>query len=268
MARYGAWIFDVDGTLLDSQSELRPRTVAALNALNERGAVLLVATALPQRYARMKLGAAPYLCERGVFLGGGHVLDERTGFSHEITVDGAVAAPVLALLESISPELQIVVQYDDTRHAHRLPIDPRLVATWGYDATARVPYERSAARPLTRIIAWHESLDLSEAYDALVAQLGTQARFYLTNGGHVLQVTAAEATKGRGLLRLLAHLAIDPVTAISFGDSTPDIEMFKVTGVSVAMGNSLPEVQAAATLVAPSSDDDGVAQMIEQLLMA
>lgn len=266
MTNFGAWVFDVDGTLLDSQAVLRPRTLAALNALNERGAVLLVATALPQRYARMKLGAAPYLYERGVFLGGGHILDERTGFSYELTVDAAIAGPVLSLLEAVSPELQIVVQYGDTRHAHRLPIDPRLVATWGYDATALVPYQKSAAQPFTKIIAWHESLELSAAYDALVARHGTQARFYLTDGGHALQVTAAGATKGQGLLRLLAQLGIAPATAISFGDSTPDVEMFEVTGVSVAMGNSLPDVQAAATLIAPSNDDDGVAQIIEQLL--
>ncbi len=268
MTDFGAWIFDIDGTLLDSQAVLRPRTVAALNALNEGGAVLLVATALPQRYARMKLGATPYLYQRGVFLGGGHILDERTGYSYDLTVHAAVASPVLALLESVSPELQIVVQYGDTRHAHRLPIDPRLVATWGYDATGLVPYELSAARPFTKIIAWHESLDLSPAHEALVARFGAQAQFYLTDGGHALQVTAAGATKGQGLERLLEHLGIDPSTAISFGDSTPDVEMFKVTGVSVAMGNSLPEVQAAASLVAPSNDDDGVAQVIERLLIA
>ncbi|MFO7695871.1 MAG: HAD hydrolase family protein, partial [Anaerolineae bacterium] len=134
------------------------------------------------------------------------------------------------------------------------------------DATALVPYEASGARPFTKIIAWHEVLDLTRAYGELVSRYGAQARFYLTDGGHALQVTAAEATKGQGLIRLLAHLGIDPAAAVSFGDSTPDVEMFRVTGTSVAMGNALPEVQAAATLVAETHDDDGVAQIIERLL--
>jgi Cof subfamily protein (haloacid dehalogenase superfamily) len=266
MTFYSAWVFDIDGTLLDSQGALRPRTAAALNALRARGEMLLVATALPQRYARMKLEAVPYMCERGVFLGGGHVRDELSGFSHEVVVDAAVATEVLAVLEAVSPELQILVQYGDTHHALRLEIDPRLVATWGYDPAAMVAYALSGGHPCTKVVAWHETLDLSEAYATLQARFSDSVRSYLTDRGHALQVTATGATKGQGLRRLLLHLGVDPRDAIAFGDGAPDAEMLAAVGTGVAMGNAVPEVLAAATLLAESNDDDGVARMIERLL--
>ena len=40
----------------------------------------------------------------------------------------------------------------------------------------------------------------------------------------------------------------------------------KLSGLSAAMGNARAEVRAAADLVAPSNDEDGVAWFIEQIL--
>lgn len=266
MSMFGAWIFDIDGTLLDSQAVLRQRTAAALDALHARGELLLVATALPRRYARMKLDAAPYLCERGVFLGGGQILDNPSGFSREVVAEAPVARETLAILEAFSPELQILVQYGDTHHALRLGLPPELVETWGYDREALLPYELSGLRPFTKVMAWHESLDLSAANALLQAQLDGRARCYLSDGGHALQVTAADATKWAGLQRLLQHLAIDPSEVIAFGDGLPDAEMLAGVGTGVAMGNAVPEVMAVASLVTASNDEDGVAVFIERLL--
>jgi len=266
MAPFGAWVFDVDGTLLDSRTILRPRTAAALDALHEHGSLMLVATALGQRGARGKLTAVPYLCERGVFLAGGHVVDEPTGYTHEVLLDAEVGRQVLQTLESVSPELQILVQYGSRGHARRLELDPELVAVWGYEQEEPLPYGSDVERPFTRVIAWHMGLDLGPAYESLRAQFRERVRIYLTNGNHVLQASAPEATKGQGLQNLFRYLAIDPADAIAFGDSATDLEMFELVGTSVAMGNAPPEVKAAATMVTESNDEEGVAAFIERLL--
>jgi len=109
-------------------------------------------------------------------------------------------------------------------------------------------------------------LDLGPAYESLRAEFRERARIYLTNGNHVLQVSAPEATKGQGLQNLFRYLGIDPADAIAFGDSATDLEMFELVGTSVAMGNAPPEVKAAATMVTESNDEEGVAAFIERLL--
>ncbi|MHB1319238.1 MAG: HAD-IIB family hydrolase [Anaerolineae bacterium] len=266
MALFGAWVFDIDGTLLDSRSVLRARTVAALEALHTRGELLMVATALPRRYARTKLSAVPYLCETGVFLGGGQILDDPSAFSREVVVDAALAREVLGVLEAVSPELQILVQYGDTHHALRLALSPELLETWGYDAEALLPYVPSALCPFTKVVAWHDSLDLSAADAMLQSRHAGGARCYLTDGGHALQITATGATKRSGLERLLRHLEIDPSDVIAFGDGLPDAEMLASVGAAVAMGNAVPEVMQVASLVTASNDDDGVAMFVERLL--
>ena len=58
--------------------------------------------------------------------------------------------------------------------------------------------------------------------------------------------------------RVLERFGIAPEEAVVFGDGGNDVEMFDVVGTSVAMGNSSPEVQAAATHVTDSVDDDGI----------
>jgi hydroxymethylpyrimidine pyrophosphatase-like HAD family hydrolase len=240
--------------------------VAALRELEGRGALLCLATALPQRYARAKLPGLDNLCRRGVFLGGGQVLDEYTGYRHEVTLAADSTAGVLALLDAASPALQVLVQYGDEHHALRLPLPPELVATWGYDPGALRPYALAPGRPCTKIVAWHDDVDLRPAYEALRADVGERAAFYLSDRGHALQVTAPEATKGRGVARLLEHLGVDPSEAIAFGDGEPDADMFRRVGTAVAMGNAVPETRAAATWVTAGNDEDGVAVAVERLL--
>lgn len=51
----------------------------------------------------------------------------------------------------------------------------------------------------------------------------------------------------------------------AFGDATPDIPMFAVCDVSVAMGGGGPEVKEAATITAPRVEEDGLAHAFREL---
>ena len=46
-----------------------------------------------------------------------------------------------------------------------------------------------------------------------------------------------------------------------------DVVMFKRIGVSITMGNASPQVQAAATYVTTSSDEEGFANAIEMFVL-
>ena len=86
------------------------------------------------------------------------------------------------------------------------------------------------------------------------------------NGDALMTITAPGVDKGSGLFALCRHVGIEPSQAVAIGDSEVDIPMFRVAGVSVAMGNASPEARAAATQVTGEADEDGVAQFIESLL--
>ena len=54
---------------------------------------------------------------------------------------------------------------------------------------------------------------------------------------------------------------------MAFGDGLNDVTMLRDAGVGVAMGNASDEIRALADVVTASCDEDGVAQVIEQLLL-
>ena len=66
--------------------------------------------------------------------------------------------------------------------------------------------------------------------------------------------------------KLLEYINLYKENAICFGDSVNDLDMFKSCGISVAMGNAIDRVKAAADKIAPSNEEDGVAKIIETLL--
>ncbi|TFC12437.1 Cof-type HAD-IIB family hydrolase [Cryobacterium algoritolerans] len=72
------------------------------------------------------------------------------------------------------------------------------------------------------------------------------------------EVTLSGVNKGSTILQLLDQLGLDPESAIGIGDSSNDIEMLQVCGVGIAMGNATDAVKAHADEVTTSVLDDGV----------
>ncbi|MCL1884260.1 MAG: HAD family hydrolase [Defluviitaleaceae bacterium] len=72
-----------------------------------------------------------------------------------------------------------------------------------------------------------------------------------------------EAVKSKATAALAEHWGIKPEEIICFGDDLIDIDLFEYCGISVAMGNALIEVKAAADFVCDTNDNDGVAKWLE-----
>ncbi len=85
-------------------------------------------------------------------------------------------------------------------------------------------------------------------------------------GKVILMITAATASKGAALEAACRYLNIGSREVVAFGDAENDIEMFRVAGASVAMGQAEPAVKARATTVTLRNDEAGVARAIERLL--
>lgn len=51
---------------------------------------------------------------------------------------------------------------------------------------------------------------------------------------------------------------------MAIGDNYNDVEMIQKAGVGIAMGNSVPEVLAAADYVTSSNDDGGLLRALRE----
>ncbi|KAI5819117.1 HAD-like domain-containing protein [Pyronema omphalodes] len=77
--------------------------------------------------------------------------------------------------------------------------------------------------------------------------------------------------KGTALIRLLKYWnetaaePISPENVITFGDGENDVSMFRVSGMSVAMGNAMETARSEAIFSTDSNDEGGVGTFLEKV---
>lgn len=114
------------------------------------------------------------------------------------------------------------------------------------------------------------ALNLSDDYvEPLMADIARlhQGAAAATSSGHGsvdLIVPGNHKAHGLGLLAQRWGISHDEVLA--FGDGGNDLEMLKQSGFSFAMGNAPQRVKGAARFLAPNNNDQGVLQVIEEML--
>jgi hypothetical protein len=84
---------------------------------------------------------------------------------------------------------------------------------------------------------------------------------------YYLDVTHPQANKGGVVLAMSRLLNIPAEEIATIGDMPNDVLMFEKSGVSIAMGNASPEVQASATYVTSSNEEEGFANAIEKFVL-
>lgn len=70
--------------------------------------------------------------------------------------------------------------------------------------------------------------------------------------------------KAKSLDRLLDKLGMDSTKLVACGDGFNDVSMVNFAGMGVAMANACAETKAVANYIAPSCDEDGVADAIKK----
>lgn len=66
---------------------------------------------------------------------------------------------------------------------------------------------------------------------------------------------------------LLGRLGIDPAACMALGDGENDVEMLRLCGLGVAVGNAGPPALAASDAITSSNDEDGVARAVERFVL-
>lgn len=84
-------------------------------------------------------------------------------------------------------------------------------------------------------------------------------------GYYTVEINHVDATKGKGIKRVIEQLNMSIEDTICFGDGMNDYDMMKTCHRSVAMGNACEEIKQYASAVCESVDDDGVYYELKRL---
>lgn len=82
-----------------------------------------------------------------------------------------------------------------------------------------------------------------------------------------LIITHAAATKQHAILEVAKLLKIETHEMIGVGDGYNDFPLLMACGLKIAMGNAVDELKAIADYIAPSVEEDGVADVIQKFVL-
>lgn len=260
--RRRALALDLDGTLLGPDGMVSARNRRAVQAASEAGWHVVLATArwyqLAERTAHeLGLGDPVIACS------GAEVRRQRDGADlFDVRLPSAFTAALYELCDQREGMTMVYQDRDVVVRSSRPSSQPALPEVRPVDSLAE-------AQDTPRCVLLFGK-DLNAAVlDALLAGWQDDVRFLTSmsgSGASVLTLTGRGADKGLALEVACGDLGIEVSDVVAMGDSETDIEMFRVAGTGVAMGQAPSVVKDAAAWVTSAHDDDGVAHAIERLL--
>ncbi len=260
---FKAFAIDLDGTLLVGE-DLPPDNVTALRAARDAGFKIIIATA---RWVQMAQRVEDQIGIKGLVIAcsGAQVHDPET---HKDIFDERLPADFTDDLYAICDEERCVATVTvDQEVLLKLDGEPDQAAMPPEMRWVRRLAEAGASLP--RVANIQGSSVYRRIKDELQPRYRETVHFFDSigpSGKVILTLTSAKASKGVALRRACSHLEIDPTEVITFGDAENDIEMFRISGASVAMGQADERTKAAATTVTARNDEAGVARAVERLL--
>ncbi|HEY7350043.1 MAG TPA: Cof-type HAD-IIB family hydrolase [Ktedonobacterales bacterium] len=272
---YQLLMLDIDGTLLNEQGQITPRTRQAIAAAQAAGVLIVLAT------ARRYFSAARFAADLGLTgpiasydgaLIRVHPSGERWHSDPLPAVVGQAAVDAIA-----RHGLQPLAQYD-LDDGERVLTGPESGDTpWegDYFTLLASPLER---HPLDELCAGgHDPLRVvafgpEERLERIAADMRhLPCQAYLnplgSYGSAELSVMSPTTSKGAALSVLSSRLQLAPGQTMALGDSFNDLSMLGLAGLGVAMGHAPPEVRAVARAVTLSNTQDGAALAIERYLL-
>jgi len=129
------------------------------------------------------------------------------------------------------------------------------------------PLPDAIQEPIGKLLGIDQPETITKAYHKAAALFKGLASVVISRP-NFLEMEPLGATKGEALDRLARRVGIDPETTLAFGDSINDMTMIKWAGYGVAVENARDEVKACARYICPPNSMDGVAKMIEELVLA
>jgi 5-amino-6-(5-phospho-D-ribitylamino)uracil phosphatase len=289
--RYQILALDVDGTLLDPDGTLRPRTLAAVARAARAGIRPVLCTGRRYRRARpiaLALGLdAPLVCNSGAIIK--DPKDHRTLWRGDF--DPSLAALVLELFRSQEQpavvftdrgpnEADFIVAahptgqefFDD--YVNQNLEHAEINSTWERSTSRSrdLGLDNRSAEPFFHVCAIGRRSQMLGFQQAALDRIAGRVQTFVQRSprylGTMCEILRHDASKWAAILHVARLWGVEPGAICAVGDDANDIPMIRNAGLGVAMGHAHPDVLLAADLVTGGHDEDGVAMLVDEVLLA
>ena len=247
-------LFDLDGTLLKTDKTISERTVEALDKCRDMGYIIGICT------SRGEQNCCSFLkkIKPNIFISsGGALIKYNNEYIYKNLFSNKRTKELINEIRTVCGDyVEITVDTID-RHYWNYRIDPkRTDSSWG--SSTWTDYNNFSEEAL-KICA--EIFDEKSA--ELLEQELTDCDIVRFSDGFWYKITKRGVTKKSAIQMICDKCGIKLSNVIAFGDDYADIDMLKLSGIGIAMGNAIKEVKEAADIIIGSNDEDGIAVYLE-----
>lgn len=263
---------DIDGTIIDDELEIGPRTRRAVRAAMDRDVAVSLVT------GRMVSSALRFARDLRLT---GPVVGYQGGLIRAMPADGSPRLGRLLMHTPLPADAarEIILWTREqgmdphVNHLERFILredDPRAddySRFMGAQAELVPDLVGAIRHPVTKVLAVGDPPMPSELASLARARFAGTADVTISHP-RFLEFVAPGVSKGRAIRWLARRLRIPLAATLAIGDQWNDLEMLAEVGHGAAMPSAPPAVRAVARYIAPPVGDEGVATMIESLVLA
>lgn len=272
------FVFDLDGTLLTSEHEISPKTVAKITELRSKQKKIIFCSGRPwyfikKYYFQLKPDFPVISCN------GSLIYD----FKKNLVIFRKSFEPnQVQNIFNILVKYSIIFLIYTTTNMLAFSEKNKNCSWFSYLKEQNDNFSEIEKLPLN----FHDYLDFNqkkianlevvkfllikrdsdpELFQKAISELEKIENIYLVQSqSAVIDIMISGSNKGEGLKFLAQNYQLDLEKTLVFGDATNDLPMFATAKFSVAMGQSAQNVQKKATFITKPNDQDGIAYFLEK----
>jgi Cof subfamily protein (haloacid dehalogenase superfamily) len=264
MTRIALVVSDVDGTLLTKEKILTDRARAAVQKLHQAGIGFTITSSRPTIGMHFLVEPLKITLPVGPFNGSSIVAPDMKPIEQHLLPEAATRRS-LEMLNEYGIDIWLFTNEQWlTRNGHgeyvpreklAIKADPTIVGDF-------TPYVASACKVVGSTSDPELLIRCEKAMQHELGSLATAIR----SQTYYLDVTPPGHDKGTFVQATAGRLGISTDAVATIGDMQNDIAMFKVSGLSFAMGNASDDVNSHAKRTTASNEEDGFALAMETIL--
>lgn len=263
-------VLDIDGTLLNSDHKIPPRTKELLLQAQAEGYKVVLSSGRPTP-GMLGLAGELELKKYGSYISaynGAEIVRMGTDANEVIFNDGLTVEEQRLVFDVAKKHGVNVLSYNDTE-----------IVTEDSDEYIDIE-SKLLDMEIKRVTDFKDFIDfvsckslmtappekIAEVFPEIKAQIGDKFNL-ATSAPFFIECTNFGVDKGSGLKQLSEILGVKLEEMVAFGDGSNDLPMLEIVGLSVAMGNANETVKAACKYTTFSNDEEGIAHVIEKFLL-
>ncbi len=248
----GICFFDMDGTLLNSESKVLDSSLRALDKLRENNIIPVISTGrtLTEISHQMKITGI----ESAVMMNGQMVV-----FEGEKVYEDVLEEELLERLTQEAKSQNVEICYYNDKRIGASAITPVVKAHYDFLGEPTPVVQENMYKEETINMA----LLLLESGDEYFPERFEELQF-VRNTPFSNDVLRKGGSKAVGIAKLLEVMGYQDVPTYAFGDGMNDLEMFGAVNYSVAMENAVPLLKEQATFITKDNNNDGIKLGLEK----